>query len=92
MASVVSDQGSIEALRRVLSYLVKERQSLRSHAASRAELEANRKAIVAMQMQLARALGRQYAAGGAQQGAATFRPSEGSRDAILGDRSGEGDP
>ena len=92
MASVVSREGSIDALRRVLSYLVEERQSLRSHDAPRAELEANRRAIVAIQMQLARALGQQYGPERAEREAATFRPSEGSREAILGDRKGADDP
>jgi hypothetical protein len=44
----------------VLSYLVIERQQLRSHGADRVELEANRKAIVAMQWQLGRALAKQH--------------------------------
>jgi hypothetical protein len=60
MAAVGSSQESVDALRRVLSYLVSERQRLRSTNAPRAELEANRQAIVAMQMQLGRALGRRY--------------------------------
>lgn len=92
MASVVSHEGSIDALRRVLSYLVKERQDLRAHDASRAELEANRRAIVAMQMQLARALGREHGPARAEREAATFRPIEGSREAILDDRIGSDDP
>lgn len=62
MASVdVSEsESTVDALRRVLSYLVTERQRLRSRDASRVELEANRQAIVAMQLQLTRALARQY--------------------------------
>jgi hypothetical protein len=92
VASVVSHEGSIDALRRVLSYLVKERQNLRSHEAPRPELEANRRAIVAMQMQLARALGQHYGPERAEREAATFRPSEGSREAILGSGNGSDDP
>ena len=60
MAAVDVSESSVDALRRVLSYLVTERQRLRSHDAPAAELEANRQAIVAMQLQLARALGREY--------------------------------
>jgi len=45
----------------VLSYLVSERQRLRSHGGNRIELEANRKAIVAMQWRLNRALGAAHA-------------------------------
>jgi hypothetical protein len=41
----------------VLSYLVAERQQLRSRGADEAELEANRQAIVAMQWRLGRAAG-----------------------------------
>ena len=52
--------GSVEALEGVLSYLVGERQQLRSHGAPQPELEANRLAIVAIQWQLARALGDRY--------------------------------
>jgi hypothetical protein len=78
MASVEVSQGSVEALRRVLSYLVGERQHLRANGAPRVELEANRKAIVAMQMQLARALGRRFGSAD-QEPAATFRSTEGSR-------------
>jgi hypothetical protein len=39
-----------------LAYLVSERQLLRAHGASGIELEANRKAIVAMQWRLNRRL------------------------------------
>jgi hypothetical protein len=53
-------QGSVEALEGVLSYLVGERQQLRSHNAARMELEANRLAIVAIQWQLTRALGERH--------------------------------
>ena len=45
----------------VLSYLVTERQRLRTHGASQIELEANRKAIVAMQWRLNHALGAAHA-------------------------------
>jgi hypothetical protein len=47
---------SVEALERVLSYLVIERQRLRSSGAGKAELEANRLAIVSIQAHLGRAL------------------------------------
>jgi hypothetical protein len=63
MATVEVSQGSVDALRRVLSYLVTERQHLRSNGAPPIELEANRKAIVAMQMHLGRALGKRYGSG-----------------------------
>jgi hypothetical protein len=53
--------GSVEAMRRVLAYLSEERHHLYARAAEPAELEANRKAIVAMQSQLLDAL-RQAAA------------------------------
>jgi hypothetical protein len=52
---------SVEAMSQVLSYLVHERQQLRMHGATKVELEANRKAIVAMQWRLNRALGFQHA-------------------------------
>lgn len=73
MASVEVPEASVDALRRVLSYLVVERQRLRAHDAPRVELEANRKAIVAMQMQLAVALGRSYGPARAEREAAAFR-------------------
>jgi lipid-binding SYLF domain-containing protein len=76
MASV---QVSIDALHRVLSYLVGERQRLRSNEATPAELEANRRAIVAIQMQLGRALGLQYGSGEPEGEAATSRSSGGGR-------------
>jgi hypothetical protein len=50
--------GSVEAMRRVLAYLSEERHQLYARAAEPAELEANRKAIAAMQSQLLDALGR----------------------------------
>ena len=50
--------GSVEAIRRVLVYLSEERHHLYARAAEPAELEANRKAIAAMQSQLLDALGR----------------------------------
>jgi hypothetical protein len=51
---------SVEAIRDVISYLVVERQSLRTRGAEKPELEANRQALVAMQAQLGRALGEQH--------------------------------
>jgi len=63
MATAEVSQGSVEALRRVLAYLVRERQQLRADDAPQVELEANRKAIVAMQMQLGRALGTRFGSG-----------------------------
>jgi hypothetical protein len=57
MATPERERRSVESVRRVLAYLVSERQELRAHGASNAELEANRKAIVAMQWHLNRALG-----------------------------------
>jgi len=56
MSATASASESIEALNQVLAYLVSERQLLRSHGASSVELEANRKAIVAMQWRLNRRL------------------------------------
>jgi hypothetical protein len=61
MAAVQVSQVSIDALHRVLSYLVGERQRLRGSGATPTELEANRRAIVAIQMQLGRVLGQRYA-------------------------------
>ncbi|MDX6408609.1 MAG: hypothetical protein QOE13_1680 [Gaiellaceae bacterium] len=63
MAAVQVSQNSIDAWHRVLSYLVGERQRLRANGGTAAELEANRKAIVAIQMQLGHALGLRYGAG-----------------------------
>jgi hypothetical protein len=57
MSATVSASESVEALNQVLTYLVSERQLLRAHGASDIELEANRKAIVAMQWRLNRRLG-----------------------------------
>ena len=57
MSATVSASESVEALNQVLTYLVSERQLLRAHGASSIELEANRKAIVAMQWRLNRRLG-----------------------------------
>jgi hypothetical protein len=65
MATAEVSQESVETLRRVLSYLVRERQRLRYDDAPHAELEANRRAIVAIQMQLGRALGRRFGSGAA---------------------------
>ena len=60
MATLEIGEGAIEALQRVLSSLVSERQRLRAQGSSRVELEANRRAIVAIQWQLDRALGERY--------------------------------
>jgi hypothetical protein len=57
MAVSEANAESVEALERVLSYLVEERQRLRSHGADRAELEANRLAIVSIQSHLGQLLG-----------------------------------
>lgn len=62
MAAVEDTHGSPEAIRRVLSYLITERQQLRCYGADEAELEANRQAIAAMQWRLGRAAGGEYAA------------------------------
>jgi hypothetical protein len=56
MATVERPAGSVEALRNVLSYLVDERQRLRSHDGSVVELEANLKAIAAIRSRLERSL------------------------------------
>ncbi|MDX6401502.1 MAG: hypothetical protein QOF27_2108 [Gaiellaceae bacterium] len=49
---VESSPGSVEAMRHVLSYLVAERQQLRANGGTAVELDANRKAIAAMEWQL----------------------------------------
>jgi len=51
----------VEALQRVLSYLVNERQQMRAHGATASELEANRLAIGSMQWQLSHALAERHA-------------------------------
>jgi hypothetical protein len=56
MATSVPRSDSVEALERVLSYLVCERQRLRAAEADKSELEANRLAIVSIQSHLGRAL------------------------------------
>ena len=56
MATLERSTGSVEAMQQVLSYLVTERQQLRAHGVEGVELEANRKAIVAIQWRLNRAL------------------------------------
>jgi hypothetical protein len=54
--------GSVEAVRQVLDYLVRERRRLRATGAEPVELEANRKAIAAMESHLGRAVRRARAA------------------------------
>jgi hypothetical protein len=49
-------RGSVDAVRQVLDYLVRERGRLRARGAEPIELEANRKAIAAMESQLRRAM------------------------------------
>ena len=63
MAAAEPVNGSIEALEHVLSYLVKERQELRSTNAGKMELEANRQAIIATQSHLTRILGERHTSG-----------------------------
>ena len=63
MATVDMISESVEALERVLNYLVKERQRLRHEGSGRAELEANRQAIVAIQAHLGRARSQQHSGG-----------------------------
>ncbi len=58
MAAVETSPGSVEAMRRVLAYLSEERHHLQARGAGAAELEANGKAIAAMQAQLFGALAR----------------------------------
>jgi hypothetical protein len=53
-----SSPGSVEAVRQVLDYLVRERRHLRANGAEPVELEANRKAIAAMETHLGRAVSR----------------------------------
>jgi hypothetical protein len=57
MSATEANPTSVEALERVLSYLVTERQHLRAAGADKSELEANRLAIVSIQSHLGRALG-----------------------------------
>jgi hypothetical protein len=59
--AAVEGQGSVETMRRVLSYLAAERRRLRSRAADSVELEANRLAIAAMRWHLERALSQEHA-------------------------------
>jgi hypothetical protein len=54
--------GSVEAVKQVLDYLVRERRRLRASGAEPVELEANRKAIAAMESHLGRAVRRARAA------------------------------
>jgi hypothetical protein len=56
MAAAEDRNCSVDAIKQVLTYLVAERQRLRSHGADEAELEANRQAIAAMEWRLGRAL------------------------------------
>jgi hypothetical protein len=57
MAAATDSLASVDAMSELLSYLVRERQRLRSHDATAPELEANRQAIISMQWRLNRALG-----------------------------------
>jgi hypothetical protein len=61
MAAAQQTPPSVEAMNEVLAYLVNERQHLRTHGATKVELEANRKAIVSMQWRLNRAMGLEHA-------------------------------
>ena len=61
MAAAEQTSASVEAMSQVLAYLVNERQQLRTHGATKVELEANRKAIVSIQWRLNRALGLKHA-------------------------------
>jgi hypothetical protein len=61
VATAEARTDSVEALERVLSYLVAERQRLRSGDADKSELEANRLAIVSIQSHLGQALGARHA-------------------------------
>ena len=63
MAAVETQPGSVVAMRRVLAYLSEERYQLQARGAGPAELEANGKAIAAMQAQLLNALARSAAGG-----------------------------
>jgi hypothetical protein len=56
MATIERPAGSVEALRKVLSYLVAERHRLRAHEGSAVELDANLKAIAAIRSHLERSL------------------------------------
>jgi hypothetical protein len=60
MSAVSQTTASVDAMNQVLAYLVNERQQLRDHGGTRVELEANRKAIVAMQWRLNRAMALQH--------------------------------
>jgi hypothetical protein len=61
VATAEARTDSVEALERVLSYLVTERQRLRAGGADKSELEANRLAIVSIQSHLGQALGARHA-------------------------------
>jgi hypothetical protein len=61
VATAETRTDSVEALERVLSYLVTERQRLRASQADKSELEANRLAIVSIQSHLTQALGARHA-------------------------------
>jgi hypothetical protein len=60
MAIAPLNDGRVEALERVLGYLVTERQRLRVMGVGPVALEANRRAIVATQMRLTQTLGETY--------------------------------
>ncbi|MFL5968755.1 MAG: hypothetical protein ACJ74L_04090 [Gaiellaceae bacterium] len=60
MAALDSSHDAVGSLECTLASLVIRRQELRSRAASAAELETNRQAIVAIQWQLGRAFGEQH--------------------------------
>lgn len=61
MATAELPEGRVEALEQVVTYLVMERQRLRREGADGVTLEANRRALVATQARLGRALADEYA-------------------------------
>jgi hypothetical protein len=64
MATLETAPPSIDAMRQVLAYLTQERHRLEGRGAGPAELEANGKAIAAMQARLLNALARAAASRG----------------------------
>ena len=71
MATAEMPGEKVAALRRLLGYLVVERQRLRSEGADRGTLEGNRRALATMQARLGRALAEEYVNGAHEQRAAS---------------------
>ena len=76
MATAELPEARVAALEQVLSYLVLERQRLRDEAADAATLEANRRALIAIQARLSHALVDQHAAAHVENRAASLDQEE----------------